>query len=216
MGDVDKWISTKTSDYNTALKKAKEITESCFKGQQLLRTESLECERKKKIADAVIGVLTDSGKDGLRVDEAFNRWVELTPSYSDIGDRTKSFYGGVFGKFVQWNTERKSEYLEQIDQGTALMYSKHLWDSGISAKTYNDHLKILSRIFSTLDAASPMPYRNPFNNRTIHRKKKSEMESIGHQPLEPEMLNAVIAEAARDSLDYRDLIIIGSQTAMIR
>ncbi|OGV47919.1 MAG: hypothetical protein A2017_02415 [Lentisphaerae bacterium GWF2_44_16] len=214
VGATDKWISTKTENYEEAVERAEKLTEAYFKGELAQRAEDIKSERTKKIADTVINVLTKSDKKGTGLDAAFDKWMELTPAYTDISEKTKKCYRSVFQKFKAWCGESKIGFIEEVDHETALKYSKHLWDSKISPKTYNDHLKLLSRLFSTIDAVVSLPYRNPFSNKKIQRKKKSELQTEGHMPLEPDMLKAVIDEAARDSQDYRNLIITGSQTGL--
>jgi integrase len=72
----------------------------------------------------------------------------------------------------------------------------------------------LSRVFQSLNALSPLPYGDPFDRRRVQRRKKSEIDTASHQPLEPDTLAKVIAEAVADGKDYRDLFIVGAQTGM--
>ncbi len=211
----DIWVSTKTADKKEAEKRSDQIIKAKFKVEALRATEDLKENRDRKIIDAV--VKTVSGKDeipNIRIDECYQRWCNVNSSYSELTEKSKSIYQAAFGKFTSWCAGKNIEHIEHVDRSLAMSYSKHLWDIGISGKTYNDHLKLLSRVFATIDATTPLPYRDPFNRIHIPRKKKSESGAEGHGALEPDMLKNVIAEAAKNSLDYRDLIIIGSQTGL--
>ena len=91
---------------------------------------------------------TVSGEDKpstLRLEECHKKWSDIYPSYSSISDKSKGFYDNVFAKFTSWCAVKDIEFIEHVHRGTALAYSKHLWDSGITGKTYNEHLKHLSR-----------------------------------------------------------------------
>ncbi len=210
----DIWVSTKTSDKKEAEKRGKQIVISKFKAEAIRATEDNKQDRDRKIIDAV--VKTVSGKDELstRLDECYQKWSNSYRSYSKLSKRTKSFYASVFFKFTSWCAEKGIEHIERVDNGFAQTYSDYLWDTGIGGKTYNDHMKFLSRVFSTIDTKTPLPYRNPFNSINVERIKKIELGAEGHMALEPSMLKTVIEEAANYGEDYRDLIIIGSQTGL--
>lgn len=213
--DKDVWVSTKTSNKAEAEQRSKQIINSKFKVAALEVSEEKRLDRDRKIIDAV--VRTVSGKDApttIRLDECYKKWSDVYPSFSSISGRTRKFYESVFDKFVSWCADKGIEHIEHVTRTTALEYSKDLWDSKLSGKTFNDHLKILSRVFATIDANTPLPYRDPFNRIHIPRKKRSESGVEGHQALEPAMLKAVIDEAANHGEDYRDLIILGSQTGL--
>ncbi len=211
-GDIDKWVSTRTSDPEKAKAKAVDIAESKFEAELISRTEKNEYKRDKKISDTVIKIVAKKHKeDGIPVEKAQDKWIELSVSYTDLSDNLKSFYATICRRFAEWCSGEGIEFIEQVDAKTAVKYSKFLWKSGIGAKTYNDHFKHLSNVFSAIDADESLSYGNPFDKSKVHRKKKA---TEGHLPLEPVQLRAVIKAAAKDSADYRDLIVIGSQTGL--
>jgi integrase len=96
----------------------------------------------------------------------------------------------------------------------AKSYAKDLWDGGISGKTYNEHLHLLSRVFDSIDAITPLPDRDPFAKRHIRRKGKAEMAAISHEALEPWQMKDVMAEAAACGCDWRDFFLLGAHTGM--
>jgi site-specific recombinase XerD len=213
--DKDIWVSTKTSDRAEVDRRVKQIVDSKFKAAAEQATEDKKLDRDRKIIEAVVKTVSGEAElSTIRLDTCYKRWTNVCPSYSSLDERTKKNYNAAFSKFVSWCTGKGIEFIEHVTRVTALEYSKHLWDSKLSGKTYNDHLKLISRIFSTIDATTPLPYRDPFNRIHIPRKKKSESGAEGHQALEPDMLKSVIEESAKHGQDYRDLIILGSQSGL--
>lgn len=211
----DIWVSTKTTDKVEAEKRIEQIVQSKFKVAAVQEAEDTKLDRNRKIIEAVVKTVSgENNLSTLRLDECFGKWRDLYSSYSGLSKNTKKFYETVFKRFTYWCADNGIEFIEHVDRGTALSYSKHLWDSGVGGKTYNDHLKNISRVFATIDATTPLPYRDPFNRIHIKRKKKSESGTEGHMALEPDMLKAVIDEAANHGEDYRDLIILCSQTGL--
>lgn len=105
-------------------------------------------------------------------------------------------------------------FADEIDHAMASAYAASLWNKGMTARTYNGHLKFLSRVFSTLDMVYQFENRNPFDLRKIKRAKTNDSLVISHRPLEPDQLKKVIAESAKHGEDFRDLFIIGSQTGL--
>lgn len=212
-GNLDKWICTGTSDKDEALKEAEKIEKGKHGAELRQEIEKKTAGRRRKIVSAITDVVNERDFE-TSFEDGYKKWISLTSSYSDLNERTIKNYESVFKKFSDWCKLHDIGHVEAVDNATALEYSKYLWDYGINGKTYNEHLKLLSRIFSTLDAALELPYRDPFDKRKVTRKKKSEIGAEGHQPLEPDQLKAVIKEAAKESADYRDLIIISSQTGL--
>ncbi len=213
--DKDVWVSTKTTDRAEAELRIDQIVESKFKAAAVQAAEDKKLDRDRKIIELVVKEVS-GGADlsTIRLDRCYEKWSSVYPSYSSLDKGTKKNYETVFHKFVTWCASKGIDFIEHVTRVTALEYSKHLWDSKLSGKTYNDHLKLISRVFSTIDATTPLPYRDPFNRVHIPRKKKAESGTEGHAALEPAMLKAVIEEAANHGADYRDLIVLGSQTGL--
>ncbi len=210
----DKWISTKSSDKNEAQVIANAILNAEQNAIQSSKTENSAVKIANKLSKAIVKDITGDDIYKLKLEDMLEKWIAVTPTYHDVVKGTQKKYHTIFKRFNNWINEKNIYYAEDVSNEYALQYAKWLWESGISGKTYNDHIKHLSRVFSCIDSLEALPYRDPFNKRKIPRKRKSEIKSVGHLPLEPEMLDKVIKEAATISEDYRDLIIVGSQTGM--
>lgn len=207
----DTWISTGTTD----LEKAQEKQADIIEGKDTLKFVSKVEKDAGKLAHAFVKSITQKDIERIRLGEAYKKWADKFPSYSDISSRLQASYSSIFRRFVEWAKQKKNLiYVDEISNDIALEFARHLWDSKISPKTYNDHLKLLSRIFSAIDAITPLANRDPFDRRKIQRKRKAEMATVHHEALEPAMIKAVIAEAANHGIDFRDLIILGAQTGM--
>ena len=210
----DKWISTKSSEKEEAKIIASAILNAEQNAIQSSKTENSVVKIANKLSKAIVKDITGDDIFKLKFDDMLNKWISVTPTYDDVAKSTQVKYHSIFNKFKKWIENQNIYYAEEVTNELALQYAKWLWSSGISGKTYNDHIKHLSRVFSCVDALEPLPYRDPFNNKKIPRKRKNEIQTEGHLPLEPEMLIKVIEEAATISKDFRDLIIVGSQTGM--
>lgn len=206
----DKWISTGTPILTEAREAALKYIEAELSINAVSRVES----SAHRLADTYVESLT--GRKNIRtpVKDALNIWISHFPRYNDVTEGSRRYYHSIFNRFQAWCEKENIENMESVDHSCAVRYSKNLWESGLGGKAYNDHLKHLSRVFSTIDAIHPLPHGDPFHHRKIACRKKSEAITEGHHALEPEMLEKVLAQSALVGRDYRDLFIIGSQTGM--
>ncbi len=210
----DKWNSTGTSDREKAKKfalaavKAKAHTAASFDPEE-------SAERiAKNITSSLVREITGKRPMALPIDNLHDEWSARSNTYKDLAKKTQQFRKSISRDFAAWCKAEGIRDVEEVTPDAALKYTKLLWESGITAKTYNDCLQHLSRVFSTLDLALSLPYRDPFDKRRIPRKSKAELKPASHVALEPQTVKALIEEAARTSLDCRDLFILGSQTGM--
>lgn len=239
----DTWICT----WETEPDKAKEEAERKIKGKVEI---GLKVQRQKKVAayrlaDAFVkdAVNDDNDQDDrVRIDELHDKFVQMTPGYSDLSDSSKEFNKkSVMRKFIygcqkiKYLADDKNEHLrelsdddidsdekiveeikkvvvfaDEVDHTMASTYATKLWSMKLTARTYNGHLKFLSRVFSTTDVENA----NPFDFRKLKRAKANTSAVISHEPLEPEQLKKVIAASAGYGEDFRDLFVIGFQTGL--
>ena len=206
----DCWINTKTID----LKDAKKIATKHIKAEISVEALSHIEASAPRLADSYVQSIT--GKENIRtpVSTAHQIWVDHFPKYNDVSTGTRKYYHTIFDRFATWCDAEDIKNVEDIDHSAAMRYSKSLWESGLGGKAYNGHLKHLSRVFSGLDAISPLPNRDPFHHRKIARVGRNEALTEGHHALEPKQLQAVINQSAQAGRNFRDLFIIGSQTGM--
>jgi len=206
----DKWICTNTDNLDAATENAKAIISAQNTVKAMVKTDV----SANNLAQTFVRSITGKDVFSMTLTEAHAYWVSLTPEFSDLIAQSQRTYEAIFKHFVNWCTKNGYSQVADIDYEAALRYAKYLWDSNITPRTYNGHLKQLSRVFAKIDAIHHLPYRNPFDNKKIQRKKQVLGNEAGHLPLEPKILQDVIAEAAKISTDFRDLFIIGSQTGM--
>lgn len=83
----------------------------------------------------------------------------------DSGPATLKKYGLIFNLFLEWiNKNRpKIKRLAEIDQDTVEAYFGDLWESGISASSYNSYRQALNLIFKHLVKPAGLQ-ENPFDD----------------------------------------------------
>jgi len=213
-GGKDKWVSTKTADPTMGAKAAEAYISGLDVGDLTTKTERSIHKVAQNVSKVVMERLTGKDVKFTPVESGNERWMALYRKYYSLSEATKASCKTVWSHFSNWCSDNGIAYLEDVSREAALGYSKFLWEKGISPKTYNDHIRHLSRVFSTIDAATPLPCMNPFNKSLVDRIAKSEAQAISHNALEPEMLKSVIDEAAMAGRDMRDLFVIGAQTGL--
>lgn len=206
----DKWICTNSP----VQRDAKTFAGNYMDAEIITIAESKRNKSAHKLGSAFVETLTKQPEVFTPLNDAHQIWIDHFPKYNDVSENSRRNYSSMFNRFVGWGKEFGIECIEAVDNSSAIRYSKYLWEQGYAGATYNMHLKHLSRVFNTVDSVKPLPHRNPFNHNNIPRIKKNQLGTIGHEPLEPQMLEAVLQKAAEVSQDYRDLFILSSQSGM--
>jgi len=206
----DTWVSLGTSDPDEARKALLKVVNSHTAVEALSKVE----QSAQKLAEVFVESVTGKKAESLPLAEAQAKWVATTPEHDDIGATTKSFYESIFKKFVEWANAQGIADCGQVTQEHAKLYAKSLWEADLSGRTYNGHLKHLSRVFSAIDAITPLPNRNPFDRRIVPRKRKNSLGTIQHEALEPKQLESVLKTAAEHGRDWRDFFILGANTGL--
>src|SRR5208283_3437046 len=111
-----------------------------------------------------------------------------------------------FATFVNQENGKAVE-LAQVTRKAARSFMDAESNRGVTAKTWNDTLKLLRATFTHLLPAGSI---NPFSDMPTR-----ETETVFRQPFTPEEL-AAITEAARADEFIRPIIIVGMCTAMRR
>ena len=208
-----KRFSTGKENYEDARK----VLEAVIEKHNLVKSETIDKKAKEKILNVFYEETSIEKRPVINIEDAWSEWVRHYPRFCDLDDGTKEFYHSIFMKFINWAFSEGITHVDRITNKVALEYASYLWnneDEPISAKTYNHHIVHLSQIFSTLDAVYHLSERNPFNSKIVHRKRKSELNTASHLPLEPAMLQKVLTEAATHGRGIRDLFILGSNTGL--
>jgi integrase len=206
----DKWICTQTSDQKTAI----EFTSNYIDAETVTSAVQKNDTNARKLSHAFVETLTNKPQGFTSFEDAYQVWIDHFTHFCDLSDKTRKHYKTIFDAFMAWCKEHDVEYIEAVDSSVAIRYSKYLWEHGNAGSTYNAHIRHLSRVFRKIDSTEGLTNHNPFNHDNIPRIKKKMLGTIGHEPLEPDMLEAVLNEAAKAGRAYRDLFIISSQTGM--
>ncbi len=106
----------------------------------------------------------------ITISDAWNSFLE-DPARPDSGIGTLKNYKSNLNRFTKWLLEEKPQIISfnQIDTYIAKEYAKYLYGTGISAKTFNDHIKALMLIYRILMNDSGY-IQNPFDRNNIFRK----------------------------------------------
>jgi len=206
----DTWVSLGTSDPSEAKKELLKVIDSHTSVEALSKVE----QSAQKLAEVFVESVTGRKAEGLPLSEAQKKWVSITPEHDDISDSTKGFYNSVFKRFVEWASDQGLADCREITQEHAKAYAKHLWEDGLNGRTYNGHLKHLSRVFSAIDATIALPARNPFDKRIVQRKRKAALGTVQHEALEPKQLESVLKAASEHGRDWRDFFALGANTGL--
>lgn len=146
-----KKVSLQCTDKKTADKKAKEI---------LFPLQAANTKEKIAIHIAEARNIIKKGKASLE-----NAWALYlkNPGRPDSSSGTLKNYEGQWYRFKNWlsKTHPNISTLSEIDDDIALKYADDLWSSGISAKTYNNHIKALMLIARILSSVADLD-RNPW------------------------------------------------------
>lgn len=211
----DKWINTQTSDLVEAKRLAKAYVEAEANAEGITRASEPDIKSlADNISRSIVEEVTGKKVYSLKLSEAFDKWTALAPEYSDISKRSKDFCKTSFQRFQTWCQARDIEYCEGISNEVAISYANNLWERGITTKTFNEHIRMLSRLFIRLESAGVFNRGNPFSKEIVQRKGNKKHNTVGHEAIEKPQVELLITRAAAYGPDYRDLFIIGSQTGM--
>lgn len=205
----DTKINTKTSD----IAKAREFRNNYIRSETTASVLICQGTAAIKAADTVIKTITGAGLRRITFEEAYSLYIEHTPEWTDLSEQYSKDCQRSLEKFQWWCNEKEIHYLDEITKATAMEYSTFLYSS-CSPATHDLRVKFLSKFFATIDAIEDLPNRNPFNNKTVRRKRKGLVSEGSHRALEPAMVSAVMKEAAKSGQDWLDLFIVGYQTGM--
>jgi integrase len=137
-----KKVSLKTTSKREADKKAKELLSP-------IQT----ADTKEKIAIQIAEARDLLPKYKLLLNDVWNTYIE-NPFRPDSGKSTLLFYKRNWNRFLKWlNLEHSTiSDFSQITNHEAQEYSQYLWKLGISAKTFNEHIRTLSLITRVLSS----------------------------------------------------------------
>ncbi len=149
-----------------------------------------------------------------------NAWelYEKNPGRPDSSIGTLSNYKVSLNKFRKWIEGEKPqiESFNQVDSFIAKEFASHLFNTGISAKTFNDHVKALMLIYRVLMADVGF-IQNPFDKNSIFRKteKKQTRERLSKEQVKT-ILNTFDSSTLHlmHKEEHRILFYLGAYTGL--
>lgn len=113
-------------------------------------------------------------RSGLLVREAWRTFLEQ-PDRPDSGKKTLSQYQGAFTLFLKWLAKNHPEILHvsDISEDAVSEYFASLWNSGVSASTYNSYRQAVGLVFHYLMKPAALE-KNPVEEV---KKKTAEIQS---------------------------------------
>ncbi|MFZ2658654.1 MAG: tyrosine-type recombinase/integrase [Victivallales bacterium] len=215
-GTKDIWISTRTTE-KTKAQKYLDSYENTENAKDVILDEAGSGAKViQRISSVLTKKITKKEFKKTSILDAYEKWTKSYDKFMDISQARRDFFSSIIKKFSDWAGEegRKITDIEDVTPEIAKQYARYLWDDGYSSKTFNDHIYLLSRVFTFMDDISSLPYRDPFNKRRVTKKTIKDAPVEGRHPLEPKMLKDVLDKSAEYGKDYRDLFIIGAHTGM--
>lgn len=99
---------------------------------------------------------------------------EKSPSIGKPSLHTLNTYKYWITQFIDWldKNHRNIKVLSAVDSDIAKKYATHIYDSGISHKTYNEILNTLARVFNIFHDEAGIT-SNPFSKKDIPRLAKN-------------------------------------------
>lgn len=215
IGGKDLWRSTGTSDRKEAVKRADAVVESLKSVEVLSHREASVHKVVSSLAEEAVRKATGKDVEKMALRVAHDAWEELQDAYEDLQQPTKDYHRSMFKRFVDWCSETEAvAFVHDVTPEIAKKYANHLFSSGITPKTFNEHIQHLSSVFATLDSIHFLPYRNPFDKHIVKRKRKHDSNVASHVPVDPKDIPNLVALAAESGKDYRDLFILGANTGL--
>ncbi len=125
-------------------------------------------------------------QSGMMLVDAWGEYLKQ-PERPDSSRKTLAGYESVFQLFLDWMREHRPELdrVATIDRDVAREYLAALWQSGISARTYNSYLQALKMIFKHLVEPAALDV-NPFDQIA-----KKTTETASRHEFSPEQVDAI-------------------------
>ncbi len=125
-------------------------------------------------------------QSGLKLAAAWDEYLKQ-PNRPDSAKTTLAKYNSYFRMFLEWMRDNHPEVdrVTAIDRDIARGYLVSLWQSGISARTYNAYVQALKMIFKHLAEPAALEI-NPFDG-TPHKTT----ETASRREFTPEQVDAI-------------------------
>lgn len=155
---------------------------------------------------AEVAKIADECNPPLTFDKAWSAYVE-SPNRPDSGERTLSDYAGYFASFAAWMKKQHADKtaLRDVTPALAAAYAIHLSKIGLSANSFNKHIRFLELIYRvTRDRTRPS--LNPWED--INRKRQM---AVSRRELTVDELKTICLAATGE---LRILLALGLYTGL--
>jgi integrase len=138
--------------------------------------------------------------------DGWARWLANPNKEYDPKPKTLLGYEAIWKRFKVWAAARNLHFLHEVSADHAEGYASDLWQSKVSASTYNQHIKFLRALYNALELEAGL-VGNPWA-RITSTKRNSDG---GRRNFTPDELQTVIARADGT---LRPLLIVGLFTGL--
>jgi integrase len=210
----DRWLSTGETDSKKARKQllllqAQARNEISIEEQLTILMDlinALPLDQQAARRQEVVRAVLQSQEKKLALNQAWEKWLANPNKQYDPKPKTLLGYEAIWKRFQKWAVEHKFQFIHEIEHGDVEKYAADLWQSKVSASTYNQHIKFLRALFSVLEIDAGL-VTNPWSRITATKKQASG----GRRNLTLDELTAVIAKAEGN---LRHMIILGVFTGL--
>jgi integrase len=210
----DRWLSTKKSDRKEAQQALKLLVAQArnrvsIDDQVAVLVKLLDALPKDLQAtkrQEVVRTVLRAQEKRIAFEDAWKLWLANPNKEYDPKPKTLLGYEAVWKRFKGWVVKKNLHCLHEISPELAGDYATHLWQSKVSASTYNQHIKFLRSLFNALELEAGL-IGNPWA-RVITTKKNMEG---GRRNLSLDELQTVFTTAEGN---LRHLLLIGLFTGL--
>jgi len=189
----------------------KAFERSRSQAQERLDQTIQEARRKHDathLVERIYEIKTGEQIKSIALDDLPNEWLEI-PRRRKPNERYAAQSRSTLARFTAFVRAQnpKAEEISHVTRDMARAFMKAEEARGVTAKTWNDTLKLLRAAYKYLLPAGGI---NPFSNLPTR-----ETETVFRKPFTPEELKAIV-DAGRDDDFIRPILITGMCTAMRR
>lgn len=126
----------------------------------------------------------------VRIDDGWSEWRRCANRESEPKTRTLAGYEAMWRRFQAWASNAKIAFLHEVTRSHAEDYAADLWGSSVSPSTFNQHLKFIRSLFTTLEARAGL-----LSNPWAHLKTRKRALDEGRRNLTEAELRIVLNRA---------------------
>lgn len=158
-----------------------------------------EVEQREQARQNLIAKLQAEAERKVLIKDAWGEWLKIP---KDTGAATLAGYQAVWRQFSAWVSEHRPSYtfLGQINAVDSGQYSKHLWSSNCTGRTFNLHTSFLNRFWREMRVEAGLV-------ENIWREiKKQRKNTVSHEAFSREQLTKIIQSATGE---LRGMLLVG-------